>query len=121
MLQENARLSSDRFLCIREKQPYFSTARTNYSELIFSFERIPIVADHVSTGEVCAFVFQVNDGYSWDIAIGKILQFSNDKSGPYNRISFDELADIASGSSVMMILKHSIIYLQMRLSMSICH
>lgn len=61
MLQENERLSSDRLLHVREKQPYSSVACTNCSTFV-SFESTPVVADSVSTGEVCVFVFQVNDG-----------------------------------------------------------
>ena len=93
MLQESERLSSDRLLHVREKQPYSSATCTN-SSTSGSLESTPIVAGSVSTGEICVFLFQINDGYSWDI--GKILQFSSDKrNGQHNKINCDEFTDVS--------------------------
>lgn len=94
MLQENERLSSDRLLHVRVKQPYSSAACTNSSTSI-PLEGKSVAAGSVSTGEICAFLFQINDLYSWDI--GKILQFSSNKrNGPQNKIYCDEFANVST-------------------------
>ena len=91
ILQENERLSSDRLIRVREKQPFSSTAH-NCSDCM-AVVSIPSKTSSVSPGDVCVFVFETNSGYSWDL--GKILQFFGGRRTPYCNVISEEFDQIS--------------------------
>ena len=69
LLQDTERLSADRLFRVRAKQP-FSEKKLYHKNLCDIEQRLPVVAEYVVIGDLCAFNLE-----SKKISIGRVLQF----------------------------------------------